>query len=611
MSTQKTHSQCVACLELLPPGTKVCPHCHTEQKIRPPVRSVITWIGSLVAVISLVLGVVALNVAVKQWREMRVSVEQLVAGADKALQAGEYRLARDGYDLAAQTDPTSARLREGQSHLAQVWLGEMLGNLREGESYRGFAKDLLPELYKGLAGKSDKAASVIWARIGWAQHLAQLSRERLRLDPLKFQQINDVYDRAVALDEESIYTPVYRAYLHIDGRSDIDIAEHLFLAALKAAEREEARASETYQWVRRMQLNSVLSRMAAGVAGPSHDVERGLFLLRAINSMRLKGEPLPADNILDQLLGFYRSSSRADHIGEILAALPVSEHRATYNWVLNSAVGALWLDRDNNIPALLLFKALLEEHDNPDLALTLYRQIYEFDKVHRTLAARIDEGILRMSGTQPPRMVKQMGRTYNNDPMPITADVYTFHLDSLLQFNTGYIPTNSEAAFAWFMDRENIDPRPPGDVLGDMVRVRDRLLNDFQEFHQEVDAHGYSLAQSAWTEIWLTRNMLKAHHLVTAYSLDMSLYDQTLAELADAQSICDQWIPAWIFELRTALYSKRGFSNDITLAGEQLRHYVETKVAYGGALDWSRVKSHPDFAALRQTAQYTEIMRGR
>ncbi len=81
--------------------------------------------------------------------------------------------------------------------------------------------------------------------------------------------------------------------------------------------------------------------------------------------------------------------------------------------------------------------------------------------------------------------------------------------------------------------------------------------------------------------------------------------------LADAQSICDRWIPGWIFELRAALYSKRGFSNDITLAGEQLQHFVETKVAYGGALDWNGVKSHPDFAALRQTAEYAEIMRGR
>ncbi len=169
MSMQKVHTRCVACLELLPEGTKVCPHCHTDQKIRPSRRSIITWVGSLVALISLILGVVALNASVQQWREMRASVEQLVAGADKALQAGEYRLAKDGYDLAAQTDPTSVRLREGQSHLAQVWLDEMLGNLREGESYRGFAEDLLPKLYTGLAGKSDTSASVIWA------HMAGLS----------------------------------------------------------------------------------------------------------------------------------------------------------------------------------------------------------------------------------------------------------------------------------------------------------------------------------------------------------------------------------------------------------------------------------------------------
>ena len=66
--------------------------------------------------------------------------------------------------------------------------------------------------------------------------------------------------------------------------------------------------------------------------------------------------------------------------------------------------------------------------------------------------------------------------------------------------------------------------------------------------------------------------------------------DQALAELEDAQAICAQWLPAWIFKLRARAYSKRGRPGDIELSADNLERYIQASVQYGGALDWSDVR---------------------
>ena len=105
--------------------------------------------------------------------------------------------------------------------------------------------------------------------------------------------------------------------------------------------------------------------------------------------------------------------------------------------------------------------------------------------------------------------------------------------------------------------------------------------------------------------------MLNAYRLVTIYRLRNGFHDEAMAELDDALAICEQWIPGWIYGLRARALSQRNGSGDLELAADHLARYIEAELRYGGELDWSVLKSHADFAALRESPRYAELMRGR
>jgi len=578
-------------------------------------KNILAWVSGTVVLISLVLGVLALNNKVQDWRDTRSAVKQLVAGGNAALEAGDFRLANNGYDQAMELDPASPELRDGQTRLALLWLRAMIGDIRQGESYGALAMTLLPHLYAGLEGKTDREQAIIWAHVGWAHHLERMDRTILNMRPGSVSRISRIYDRAQALDERVFYTPVFRGYLELHGRSDLSAASAAFQTGLELAEASHGASSAQFRWARNMQLTGVLmpmGRASGGLGFSNGGFERGLVLLRALNDARLAGESIPTASIVDEMFGLYRTHiNSAGEFARIMSALPIAEHRDTFDWMLDSSAGESWLALDHNKPTLLLVKALLLEDADPAAALVLYREIYEFDRVNEDLAILIDEGIARISGEAPPRMIERLGRTYENDEVPVDGDIYAFHLDTLMNFDTEISASNSVLAFDYFADHGNLKSLADAQVLPDLRAVRDKLVNDYRAFNREVETHGYSSQYSLIPQIQLTNNLLKAYRMTASTMLGRGLINQALAELDDAEIVCEGWYPSWLFELRSRAYSRRNSAGDLDLAAASLQQFIEARVAYGGALDWGDVKTHADFAALRATGRYREIMRGR
>lgn len=582
----------------------------SERKV--PLKVVLGWISGTVALISLVLGVVALNSAVSDWRETRASVGQLIAGADAALAVGDYRLAKTGYDEAIALDASSPRLREARTRLALAWLRAMLGDLHEGEMFRTLTASLQPSLYEGLEGKRAREQSVIWAHIGWAHHLAELDLPRPALSVRAVERIRTIYDRAEKLDADNFYTPLFRGFLELDGGGDVDVAEGEFARAMALAARRHGTDSAEYRWAREMTLLASLNRMAVRAVGQIVGDERGLLLIRTIDAMRDAGEALPNRRFIEEALGFYVSHADINHDFEmIMTALPPDAHRLTYEWIIASETAGRWLEIESNEPALLSFRAALVEESDPDLALSLYREVYEFDWVYDDLAVRIEEGIARLSGEPPPRMVERLGRHYVNDAVPAEGDVHAFHLDSLMNFDVRFEPANSESAFEYFLSLTPDGTVSQAQLLADVTAVRDRMLDEYRAFKRKIAEYGYTGMDSVSSEIRVTRNTLRAHRLVALSLLRDGLYDRALAELDDAFSICGDWVPSWIYELRARTLSRRNGAADLELAADNLERFIAAELRYGGALDWSDVKIQPDFSALRATPRYQALMRGR
>jgi hypothetical protein len=282
-----------------------------------------------------------------------------------------------------------------------------------------------------------------------------------------------------------------------------------------------------------------------------------------------------------------------------------------YEWLLASETATRWLAIESNRPALLAFRAALLEGSDPGLALNLYREIYRFDWLRDELRIRIEEGIARLSGEQPPRMVERLGRNYAHDPIPADGDPYAFHLETLMNFDLRVEAPNNEVAFEYVLGLAETDAGRDARMLADVTSVRDRLLEDFRELKRYVADYGYTSGNSRIAEIIATRNVLRAHRVVAVVRIEKGLINQALAELDDAFALCGPWVPGWQFELRARALSRRNAAGDLALAADNLARFIDAEIRYGGALDWNQVKTHPDFTALRETPRYRELMRGR
>ena len=84
MQSDNSNTSCIACHEPIRQGACVCRYCGTSQKhgLWKRLSNILKWVGGVVTVISLVVGMVTLSGYYQDWRERHDAVAELVDAAD-------------------------------------------------------------------------------------------------------------------------------------------------------------------------------------------------------------------------------------------------------------------------------------------------------------------------------------------------------------------------------------------------------------------------------------------------------------------------------------------------------------------------------------------------
>ena len=252
-------NHCIACLEPIRPGARICPHCGSNQagnrwKI---LGNTLKWIGGITAIISLIAASVQINELFIGWREKRVVVEELVRAAQLQLETSDYSNAWEFLDQALAVEPTSRIARQEQINLAMVWV--------KTRTYHKHLIDtidkLMPVLYRGAASEDQHNAAMISAHIGWAyMKSSQLANIHLSSKERKARKVMDIgrhFKRSLSLDPENLYGNVMYGYWLLRhkepfeyGTERVELAAKHFQKALDLGKNQE--------YVRHLQMSAYL-----------------------------------------------------------------------------------------------------------------------------------------------------------------------------------------------------------------------------------------------------------------------------------------------------------------------------------------------------------------
>ena len=196
------NNNCIACFEKIKNGARICPHCQSPQspqRLRHFTTS-LKFIGAIVTVVSLVLGMASLNGLYRNWKETRQAVTEMVSAAQELEKIGEYQASWDIYQKALEIDPGYSAIRNGQVQLAMKWLLNIKIVNKE-TTFSEIVDKLVPVLYKGISTAEDDQASKLLGHIGWAY----FTKGR---DKPVVVDVRAIYDKALTLAPNNMYANV-------------------------------------------------------------------------------------------------------------------------------------------------------------------------------------------------------------------------------------------------------------------------------------------------------------------------------------------------------------------------------------------------------------------
>lgn len=248
--------------------------------------------------------------------ETRERAQQAGAFLNQAqlhLESRDYASAWTLLERAYAIDPSRTDVIDAQERLAMTWLDNRYPTSL-GDNPKIVAEKVMPVLSRGAAaGKSRRSADLI-AHMGWATYFRS-SAATDGPDPVEH------YRRGVEMDPDNTYAHAMWAYHILARRGSLaDAREHFRIALQSATNRD---------YVRRMQIASLqLPR------NPEAQEES----IRVANDIRNRGEKMPAGGpnwsptwdlwqiYYDRLLNDFKKP-------EFLAALPATDHVATFRWL--------------------------------------------------------------------------------------------------------------------------------------------------------------------------------------------------------------------------------------------------------------------------------------
>lgn len=357
MAERKQHV-CVACMEPLQPGAKVCPHCHSRQH-RSPTQTFtdgLKWAAGIAALITLILSASELNQLVEVWLKNEHAVAEYIDAARLLAESGDHSNAQSLLQRATELDPASAELRDLRIELAQKKLRTFLLLDRNGQyptelvkeknssgqevldfRYRDNAAQelenlqldsLAPLFARGVVTATQQRKATLLAHLAWIDLLR-------RYGPVEFR-VNERFQQALAIDQANPYANAMAGAWLLSPRNNnelppkerIDIARQLFTTALQT-ENKEMRS-----WVETLWLQALV--LADGVAA-EHELLRVLQQFK--DAGRAFSENGPAAAALN--LNFIHSVARGhpsnekneQRIQQLLAAFTPTDLQQKLNWL--------------------------------------------------------------------------------------------------------------------------------------------------------------------------------------------------------------------------------------------------------------------------------------
>jgi len=196
-------TRCIACLEIIQPGAKICPRCHSPQSSQrwKAFGSLLKWIGGLAAIITLVIGVTQLGDIVNEWRDRGIVVEQFVEAAKMQTELRDYPGAWQLIEQGLSIEPGSSIALEQQVEVAMAWLRD-IWRQKGKKTYHEIIDPLMLTLYRGaVSGDANRTADVL-AHIGWANRL------RLR-DKRAVYEVDEFFRCALERDPTNAYAHLF------------------------------------------------------------------------------------------------------------------------------------------------------------------------------------------------------------------------------------------------------------------------------------------------------------------------------------------------------------------------------------------------------------------
>ena len=597
-ATAAENSSCIACLEPIRAGARICPHCGTSQR---PQRwhnfsQILKWIGGIVTIVSLVGGVITLSRFYIDWKERHDAVDEIVAAADWLIRSENYNQAWDMYAQAAGLNPSSVQVRDGRFHLALVWIRDFQTDQRRVDDV---LTQLTEILYRGLPQAEPNQSATILAHIGYVQVLRQVNQLPV------FTDIEALFEQAFAASESNVYAnAMYARWLTLARPMTVehlDRAQQYFERAL-ASGRERA-------YIRQLQFSAFTHYSYAH----SDELELNSMtkLIRICIEMRANGEGYPDENTRYRIRVGYGNTGRADHVETLVGLLPPQAHLEVYEWLLQADDDSREFMQQQST---YIRARLNEEIGARDRALELYRQLLAV-KTHRDIAALVDRGIERLTGSLPQRA---LARNYRNDAID-EANPFQFHLDTLEHFDPRWRSDNLEQALFYF-DRQ-IEQNPAGLTALALAlptfieRVRDIVLegNEIEKINAYSSGFSSSHHNNA-RQSWVDLSLLRARLLALG-----GQFDRALAQLGDVaralQQLGTRWQPVRaLLDYRMAvLYAELSQGKDNSDREQSimlLQRAIKSGLLDSKQASWQQIKSAP-FDNLTGDPRYRELIRGR
>ena len=237
--------RCIACMEIIREGAKICPHCHSDQSPQrwKALGPVLKWVAGLTAVITFIVATKQLNDIVKQWRDREAAVKQYVQAAKMQMELKDYpgawRLVKQGLVISPESHiALDQEVDVAMAWLREIWLHKGKKNLTE------ILDPLMLALWRGMFSEDAKRSADVIAHMGWANFLRTIDGD-------SSYEIDEYFKRSIERDPNNTYAHLFWGYWILDRRNRIKyegdrlgIAKGHFAAALKTNRERQFVAGE-------------------------------------------------------------------------------------------------------------------------------------------------------------------------------------------------------------------------------------------------------------------------------------------------------------------------------------------------------------------------------